>query len=100
MSDMMTRENQGEGNREAAKAYNEATRRFIDEGKVEPAARTAAAHPRDRSAEAAGLKGPGHARDASSAMPISLGALLLAGAAGYLVARLLGPHEDRSQFED
>ena len=35
--------NQGEGNREAAKAYNEETKRFIDAGKVEASAADAKA---------------------------------------------------------
>ncbi|MHB1207702.1 MAG: hypothetical protein ACYCZX_19215 [Rhodospirillaceae bacterium] len=34
-------ENQGEGNRTAAKVYNEATTRFAKSGKVDPAARKA-----------------------------------------------------------
>jgi hypothetical protein len=33
--------NQGEGNRAAAKHYGEGVKKFIDEGKVEPAARDA-----------------------------------------------------------
>lgn len=33
--------NQGEGNRMAARRYNEKTREFIDEGSVDPAARDA-----------------------------------------------------------
>lgn len=35
-------ENQGEGNRTAAKEYNERTKKFVDEGKVEDSARAAA----------------------------------------------------------
>lgn len=35
--------NQGEGNREAAKAYNEETQRFVEAGKVEPSAADAKA---------------------------------------------------------
>lgn len=35
-------ENQGEGNRTAAKEYNERTKKFVDEGKVEESAREAA----------------------------------------------------------
>lgn len=34
--------NEGEGSRSAARAYNEATERFVRSGKVEPAARDAA----------------------------------------------------------
>ena len=33
--------NQGEGNREAARQYNEATRKFVESGKVEDKAREA-----------------------------------------------------------
>lgn len=33
--------NQGEGDRESAKRYNEKTRKFVESGKVEEAARTA-----------------------------------------------------------
>ncbi len=33
--------NQGEGNREAARQYNEATREFVERGKVEKAAHDA-----------------------------------------------------------
>lgn len=43
----------GEGNYEASREYNEATRRFVDSGKVDDAAR--AAEPRD-AAEAAELE--------------------------------------------
>ncbi|MCU0893087.1 MAG: hypothetical protein MUD06_01995 [Rhodospirillales bacterium] len=35
--------NQGEGNREAAKAYNEETQRFVEAGKVEKSAADAKA---------------------------------------------------------
>lgn len=35
-------ENQGEGDRESAKRYNEATRKFVESGKVDEAARKAA----------------------------------------------------------
>jgi hypothetical protein len=35
--------NQGEGNREAAKAYNEETQRFVEAGKVEKSAAEAKA---------------------------------------------------------
>ena len=35
-------ENQGEGDRTSAKRYNEATRKFVESGKVEEAARQAA----------------------------------------------------------
>ena len=35
-------DNQGEGNREAAERYNEATREFVESGKVEKAAEHAA----------------------------------------------------------
>lgn len=34
--------NQGEGDRESAERYNEATRKFVDSGKVDKAARDAA----------------------------------------------------------
>ena len=34
-------QNQGEGDRESAERYNEATRKFVDSGKVEQAARDA-----------------------------------------------------------
>jgi hypothetical protein len=33
--------NQGEGDRESAKRYNEKTRKFVESGKVEEAAKTA-----------------------------------------------------------
>jgi len=33
--------NEGEGNRTAAKQYNEAQRKFVESGKVEPAAKDA-----------------------------------------------------------
>lgn len=36
-----TDENEGEGNRTAARNYNEATREFVDSGKVDEAARAA-----------------------------------------------------------
>jgi len=35
-------DNQGEGNREAAERYNEATRKFVESGKVEKAVERAA----------------------------------------------------------
>lgn len=35
-------ENQGEGNKTAAKEYNERTKKFVEEGKVEGSAREAA----------------------------------------------------------
>ncbi|MCA1804856.1 MAG: hypothetical protein LC646_05840 [Xanthomonadaceae bacterium] len=35
-------ENQGEGDRESAKRYNEATQKFVESGKVDEAARKAA----------------------------------------------------------
>jgi hypothetical protein len=38
---MTANQNEGEGNKTAARAYNEAQRRFIKEGKVEAAARDA-----------------------------------------------------------
>ncbi len=34
-------ENEGEGSRTAAKEYNDATRKFVESGKVEPAAKDA-----------------------------------------------------------
>ena len=37
-----TQENQGEGNRDAARTYNRAQKAFAESGKVEPAARDAA----------------------------------------------------------
>ncbi|WP_442755826.1 hypothetical protein ACNHKD_03990 [Methylocystis sp. JAN1] len=36
-----TPRNEGEGNRTAAKHYNEAQRKFVESGKVEPAAKDA-----------------------------------------------------------
>jgi hypothetical protein len=38
----MTNQNQGEGNREAARQYNEQTREFVEAGKVDPKAAEAA----------------------------------------------------------
>lgn len=38
---MTTQKNEGEGNRTAAKQYNDATRRFVQSGKVGEAARKA-----------------------------------------------------------
>jgi hypothetical protein len=37
----MAGKNQGEGNRDAARAYNESTREFVDSGKVESSAQDA-----------------------------------------------------------
>lgn len=47
----MTGKNQGEGDRESARRYNDDTRRFAKSGKAEPAARAAT---RDDAAERKG----------------------------------------------
>jgi hypothetical protein len=39
---MVTQKNEGEGNRTAARQYNEAQKRFADSGKVDAAAKDAA----------------------------------------------------------
>ena len=39
---MATQQNEGEGNRTAAKQYNDSQKKFVDRGKVDPAARDAA----------------------------------------------------------
>ncbi len=41
--DRSSSENQGEGNREAAKAYNEDTKKFVEAGKVDESAAKAKA---------------------------------------------------------
>jgi|JI10StandDraft_1071094.scaffolds.fasta_scaffold32570_4 hypothetical protein len=61
-------QNQGEGNRTAARAYNADLRHFIDDGRVAPAARSAAAAVDGpeaaglRAAEAAGKQSPTNGR--------------------------------------
>lgn len=53
-------ENQGEGNRTASRAYNDGVRDFIDDGRVDPAARDAAiavSGPEGASLRAAEAKG-------------------------------------------
>lgn len=95
MSETISNENQGEGNRDAADAYNRDTRRFISEGRVESAARQAAALPRDRQAENAGKRSPSAPRQMTSSGSHSLSLILIAGAAGYLLARILAPTHDR-----
>lgn len=94
MSETISRENQGEGNRDAANAYNRDTRRFIEEGRVEGAARRAAALPRDKQAENAGMRSPREPNQLSALGSSNLGMILIAGAAGYLLARLLTPASD------
>lgn len=46
------RGNQGEGDRESAERYNEATRKFVESGRVEQAARDADGMDPDEAAEA------------------------------------------------
>ncbi|MGD2117983.1 MAG: hypothetical protein PVG66_06475 [Chromatiales bacterium] len=47
MSEHDQTKNQGEGNREAAERYNEATRKFVKSGKVKEAAERAAGQPEE-----------------------------------------------------
>ena len=58
-------ENQGEGNRDAARHYNDATEKFTKSGKVEPAAkaaRDALDGPEKASLERAEKEGRAHAK--------------------------------------
>lgn len=56
--DQTQQQNQGEGNREAAREYNEATQEFVESGKVDEAAERAKDQNPDeaREAEEAGLE--------------------------------------------
>ena len=67
----MNRQNQGEGNREAARRFNEAERKFVREGRPSEAAREA--QPRDereaRQMQQAEEAGRSHARDEDPTVP-------------------------------
>jgi hypothetical protein len=58
-------ENQGEGNREAARQYNEAQREFVREGKVDEQAtdRSNMSEAERREAERAEAEGKAHAKE-------------------------------------
>src|SRR3954447_9614052 len=117
--------NEGEGNKTAAREYNEAQRRFVQSGKVEEKAREAAramASPERAElerAEAIGKQGGAHtltqqAREqasqagdylASKAQEYPFGALLVAGLIGYGIGFLIHtswsgePREDRREIK-
>jgi len=117
--------NEGEGNKTAAREYNEAQRRFVQSGKVEEKAREAAramASPERAElerAEAIGRQGGAHtltqqaraqasqAGDylASKAQEYPFGALLVAGLIGYGIGFLIHtswsgePREDRREIK-
>jgi hypothetical protein len=63
-------EMQGEGNRTAARHYNEATKRFVEQGKVDPAAEAAKPESADeqRDMERAEEEGKSHAKGEDPAL--------------------------------
>jgi hypothetical protein len=113
--------NEGEGNKTAAREYNEAQRRFVESGKVEEKAREAARAMTSperaelERAEAIGRRGPGqtltqealdqaaHAGEyvARNVQEYPFGALLLAGILGYGIGYLFHggwSHESRKSL--